>query len=692
MITKKNFDKIALAVTVIMLWITILFMNGDSLGLEVKLPEIGYDTRLFDNTKVHTIDIIMDDWQSFIDNAQSEEYSPATVVIDGETFKSVGIRGKGNTSLSSVAGLDSERYSFKIEFDQYDSGKSYYGLDKLALNNLIQDSTMMKDYLTYTMMNEFGVNTPLCSFAYITVNGEDWGLYLAVEGVEDSFLQRNYGENTGELYKPDSMSFGGGRGNGQDFRMSEFWKENFTDSDSENAENTEKTETERPNNFPTEGGFNPGAEMPAMPDMGNMPPMPGGDIPRDFDPDNMSSDFTPPDMGERGGRGMGFGGMGSSDVKLQYIDDDFDSYSNIWNNAKTDISNSDKTRLIQSLKKLSENEDIESVVNVEEVIRYFVVHNYVCNDDSYTGMMIHNYYLHEKDGKLSMLPWDYNLAFGTMHGNDATDTVNTPIDSPVTGGSSDRPMLNWIFENEEYTELYHQYFSEFLESVDVIGIIDAAYELIAPYVEKDPTSFYSYDEFEKGVETLRGFCTLRIESIKQQLENGETTERMNYADASSLNLSDMGSMNNGKTVLGEGGGRMHPGGMDRRPGQADENGTRPAPDMTRIPGESRTENPETQETGPMPEFSPEITDTGEKDESACDSPDCPETQTPTAPESDSAGRFPKRDGMGMMPPNGPGFPGGGEARSGSSTSVWIWLGTTGALLAAGLLIAGKFRY
>lgn len=36
-------------------------------------------------------------------------------------------------------------------------------------------------------------DAPLCSYGYITVNGSDWGLYLAVEGVEDSFLRRNYG-------------------------------------------------------------------------------------------------------------------------------------------------------------------------------------------------------------------------------------------------------------------------------------------------------------------------------------------------------------------------------------------------------------------------------------------------------------------------------------------------------------------
>lgn len=528
----KHFDRIAWIVTAITLVITVLFMNGVALGIEVISTTMGYENRLFDNTKVHTIDIVMNDWEDMIDNAASEEYYTANVVIDGESHKNVGIRTKGNTSLSTVATLESERYSFKIEFDHYDSTKSYHGLDKLSLNNLIQDSTMMKDYLTYTMMNAFGIHSSLCSYVYITVNGEDWGLYLAVEGVEEAFLERNYGSNYGELYKPDSLSFGGGRGNGGNFDMSDF---NFDVGGMPNIPSPDSTEM-----------------------LDRIDP---SDIPEGFEPSTM---FGGND--ENGGFSFDGGfGMGSSDVKLQYIDDEPGSYSNIWNNAKTDITEADQNRLITSLKKLSSYEDIEAVVDVEQVIRYFIVHNYVCNADSYTGSMVHNYYLYEEDGKLSMIPWDYNLAFGTFTGGDATETINTPIDTPVSGGSSDRPMLNWIFESEEYTRLYHRYFSEFLSSVDITGIIDNAYNLIKDYVAKDPTSFYSYDEFELGVETIRQFCALRSESISTQLENNETTTDMNYVDASNLTLSDMGSMGEGMGGFGDesrpnGGNMRMPGG------------------------------------------------------------------------------------------------------------------------------------
>ena len=168
----------------------------------------------------------------------------------------------------------------------------------------------------------------------------------------------------------------------------------------------------------------------------------------------MPNRQNPPEGFEgKGGREKDFagdkgGGMvrGSSDVKLQYIDDDPDSYANIFDNAKTDISRADKNRLIESLKALSENERIDEVVDIDQVIRYFVVHNFVCNGDSYTGSMIHNYYLYEDDGALSMIPWDYNLAFGSFQSQDASSQVNAPIDTPVSGGSlEDRPMVAWIF-------------------------------------------------------------------------------------------------------------------------------------------------------------------------------------------------------------------------------------------------------
>lgn len=61
MAESKHFDKIAWAVTAVTLVLTILFMNGGALGLAAMERTMGYENRLFDNTKVHSIDIVIDD-------------------------------------------------------------------------------------------------------------------------------------------------------------------------------------------------------------------------------------------------------------------------------------------------------------------------------------------------------------------------------------------------------------------------------------------------------------------------------------------------------------------------------------------------------------------------------------------------------------------------------------------------------
>ncbi len=640
MTSSKHIDRIcALALVFTLLLASAVFAVKAS-GGETGGTVLGYESRLFDTSRVHTIDIVMDDWDSFIENCESEEYSACAVVIDGESYKNVAIRAKGNTSLSSVRSLGSSRYSFKVEFDHYDDTKTYHGLDKLNLNNLIFDNTMMKDYLTYRMMAEFGVDAPLCSFVYITVNGEDFGLYLAVEGVEDAFLARNY-SGTGELYKPDSMSFGGGRGNGREFNMDDV---EFYGGEAQNAAASRDASAEQAasgQSRPTPPSGTDGAP-PARPDgqqsdvSGEMPELPDGEMP------SRPEGFT---FGGNGGPG---GGMGSEDVKLQYVDDDPDSYSNIFDNAKTDVSAADEKRLIASLKKLSAYEDLEDVLDTDEVLRYFVVHNFVVNGDSYTGSMIHNYYLYEQDGKLSMIPWDYNLAFGTFQGNNADSAVNDNIDTVL----EDRPMQAWIFSDEAYTAEYHALFAEFLETVDIGAIIDEAYTLIAPYVEQDPTKFCTAEEFETGVAALRTFCQLRSQSVQAQL-NGEDAA----VDASGLTLSDMGTMTGS-----QGGG----------------------------PGFDRGERSTSEETGEAA-----------NGQTPSDQPDT--ASEPPTPPSGADAAPPGNTDEGFTPPDGTALDSGAQPAANvtppesaapdptGSTSGWLLAAVSAAVLIAALLFAFLYK-
>lgn len=523
MLRSKNIDRICCLVIACTMLLAAGFtaLAGAGVLESSRKTSLTYAKHLFDQSTVHKIEITMDGWDDFIDNCTDEKYRACAVIIDGEAQGTVGIRAKGNTSLSSMAQYDNDRYSFKIEFDHYQKKKTYRGLDKLSLNNIIQDATYMKDYWSYTFMNQMGLASPLCSYTEIYVNGEYWGLYLAVEGVEEAFLERNYGEDYGELYKPDSLSFGGGRGNGQAFDMQDFEKKLQGDDTEEQAAADENAANDN--------------AAPTMPQ----------DIQRATRINR--GDFK---------QGGGMGGMGSSDVKLQYIDDDPDSYANIFDNAKTKVKKKDQARLIEALKKLSEGDT--SAVDTDAVAMYMAVHNFLCNGDSYTGSMVHNYYLYEKDGVMSMIPWDYNLAFGGFTGgSDATGTVNTAIDTLVSGGDdSDRPMAGWITASEEGLALYHEKYQQFIDTVFTSGWFESEFDrvsaMIAPYVEKETRDFYSYEEFQTAADTLKTFCLKRAQSVQGQLDGsipatGAAQQGSDaLIDASELSITAMGGMNNGK--------------------------------------------------------------------------------------------------------------------------------------------------
>lgn len=450
--------KIALGAAVLAAALVLLLGLAGKAGAILPAGENpGYVSRLFDGSRVHRVDIQVEDWEAFLASAPEEEYIPATVEIDGEAFRQVGLRAKGNNSLRLTAEYGLSRYSLKLEFDHYTDG-SYHGLDKLSLDASFQDNSYLKTWLAFDIMEFLGVPTPLRSFVWVTVNGQPWGLFLAVEEPEEAFARRNFGANHGQLYKPDYRSLA-----------------------EENA-----------------------------------------------------------------------------DVHLRYTTDEPEDYPGIFENAKLDPSPADRQRLVDSLKVLNSGEDLETAVDVEQVLRYFVGQVFVMNWDSYLGHTGHNYLLYEEEGKLSMLPWDYNLAFGT-YALGMTDPItdpnvllNYPILTPAPGEyMTKRPLYHQLMQVEEYFQQYQAYFRRFLAEYVESGKLSAALwqaaELIAPYVKSDPTAFCSYEDHRLAVETLEQVCLLRAESARGQLEGrypatlAQQTQRPGEGvDASHVDLRDLG--------------------------------------------------------------------------------------------------------------------------------------------------------
>ena len=484
------------------------------LNIEQKNSTTSYVTNIFNEKKVTTVNIEVDEdeWKELQENASEEEYIKGAITIGGKTVRNVAIRPKGNLSLRSVVNSDSDRYSLKIDFDYYDDTQSLYGLKKLNLNNNYSDTTLMREFVSYEMMEQMGLATPAHSYMYVTVNGEDYGLFLGIEQVDETFLARTYNDTSGYLYKPD--------------------------------------------------------------------------------------------------------GTGSD---LKWISENLEDYTGM--NLKTNEKDEEDSKLIDFLREInSEDGNLESVMDVDAMLRYFAMNTALVSLDSYQGTMKHNYYLYESDGKYSIIPWDYNMSFGGFgvgmggggqgggfpfndldtadreqtNANDAAqnqpqrpgngdfdfsnmpnmnngeasdedrsntfpenmgggdlmnmggdlmseDNINFSITTPVSGTTlEERPLLNALLAVDEYREQYEAYLEQIATTIfteeNVQAITNELATILTTYVEADPTKFSTTEQFLEGVSgasSLAAFAAARSESILKQLsgelivEAATTTQSQN---------------------------------------------------------------------------------------------------------------------------------------------------------------------
>lgn len=490
---------------------------------KTDIESISNTEDVLDKNSITSIDIKIkeSDWKWLLENATKEEYKSADVTINGETFNNVGIRPKGNSSLTSVANdSTTDRYSIKIDFGQYVDGQTYHGIRKLALNNNISDATYMKEAISYDIYNFLGIATPEYSYTDIKINGSDWGLYLGVEVIDERFIEKNYGEVSGNLYKPETMNVGGNKN-----------------------KNEETKNPEVNGNMPQMGGEPPNMDG-NVPKMDEVPPAMNGDDPNIVQNQNVSRED------EDNGGAPKMGNKDSQGADLKYIDDDIDSYSILRDSAVfKNTTDKDFKNIIDLMESLKTGKDIESYLNVDEVLKYFAVNTFLVNLDSYSGGMYHNYYLYEKDGVCEILPWDLNMSFGGFAVKDGEKAINFPIDSPVTGNLEDAPLIGKLLENDDYKEIYHKYLKQISDNYFSSGTfnnrVTQINKLISNYVKKDATAFYSYEEYKTGVSELLTFGKDRTKSVQAQL-NGEQSSTEYGNIATTLNLPALGQQNMGK--------------------------------------------------------------------------------------------------------------------------------------------------
>ena len=101
----------------------------------------------------------------------------------------VGIRLKGESSFRDLGG----KAAFKVKFAEFVKGQKFLGLKNLTLNNMVLDPSMVHEALAYATFRAAGVPAPRTGYADVRVNGEEFGVHLNLETLDDVFLERLFG-------------------------------------------------------------------------------------------------------------------------------------------------------------------------------------------------------------------------------------------------------------------------------------------------------------------------------------------------------------------------------------------------------------------------------------------------------------------------------------------------------------------
>lgn len=176
---------------------------GTAMGGSAQAPTPRAD-EFFSDAVLHEISLRVNsrDWEALKANFESNQYYPCDLVWNGITVRNVGIRSRGLGSRSGT------KPGLRVDFDRYSQSQTFLGLKSFILDNLLQDSSTLKERLSFKLFERVGLPAPRATHARVYVNGAYVGVYGVVESIDKQFLARVFGaderghvENDGYLFE-----------------------------------------------------------------------------------------------------------------------------------------------------------------------------------------------------------------------------------------------------------------------------------------------------------------------------------------------------------------------------------------------------------------------------------------------------------------------------------------------------------
>lgn len=167
-----------------------------------------FSQSFYELSTIQTIEVHMSqsNWDTELDNAYATtgDYIMAdSVVINGVTFDSVGVKYKGNSSYNA----SQTKNPWHIELDTY-KDQDYQGYKDIKLANVAKDPSFLRDVLGYQVVRQY-MAAPLANYANLSVNGTLIGLYSNTEAITKTFVKDRFGSKTNTFFScspPDGAS------------------------------------------------------------------------------------------------------------------------------------------------------------------------------------------------------------------------------------------------------------------------------------------------------------------------------------------------------------------------------------------------------------------------------------------------------------------------------------------------------
>ena len=173
--------------------------------------DAAFQETLFSDSMIHEVEITLSAESELGLHRDPYTFVPGDFTLDGEVLPNVGVRLRGKVgSFRELSG----KPKFKIDFGEFEDGQHFHGLKSLSLNNEVVDCSYLKEPVAYRVYRDMGLPAGRTGFSHVTVNGEDYGLFVVVEVPDGKFLNTRFVDNDDGnlydgkyLYNPDNGSY-----------------------------------------------------------------------------------------------------------------------------------------------------------------------------------------------------------------------------------------------------------------------------------------------------------------------------------------------------------------------------------------------------------------------------------------------------------------------------------------------------